>query len=121
MRGLPANLILRYLRFRYPSLCIASKNSTKMTTIHIGNIIRQRMAKKKVTSTEMARRLNIHRPNFYRILRGATMNTALLYQISLELKFDFFSVYSESLRSELKKNNKNDTIEVTNDIPQDIV
>lgn len=121
MRGLPADLILRYLRIRYPSLCNSTQSDPQMTTIHIGKIIRQQMKKEKVSPQDMAKRLNIQRPNLYRILRGSTMNTALLYQFSVELRYDFFSLYSAALKPELKKNNKNDTCAVTDDTSQDIV
>ena len=120
-RGLPANLILRYLKVRFSSLYLSQNLILPMDEIHIGNLIRQQMKIKKITPTMMAQQLNLQRPNFYRILRGSTMNTALLFQISKLLHYDFFAVYSASLKSEAKKNNKNDTHLVTNTKSEDIV
>lgn len=120
-RGLPANLILRYLIVLFPSLYHPQNVIPPMVEIHIGKVIRQQMKVQKITPTKMAQLLNLQRPNLYRILRGSAMNTAMLFRFSEVLQYDFFAVYSASLKLDSKKNNKNDTHRVTSIDSDDIV
>lgn len=65
--------------------------------LHIGEIIREELARQERTPTWLARKINCQRPNVYYIFRQPSINTDLLYQISKALNVDFFKVYSSTL------------------------
>lgn len=74
-----------------------------MKDIHIGNIIRQQVKMQGISVTELARLLQIQRPNLYRILRNKHINTALLCRICEMLHYDFFALYSQALQPETEE------------------
>lgn len=60
--------------------------------MHIGELIKDRLAKepKGNTVTWFARCLNCHRVNVYDIFKRRTIDTELLWRISVILKHNFF-------------------------------
>lgn len=69
-------------------------------SIHIGEIIEQRLLQSGITKSEFARRIVKARQNVNDILRRKSVDTELLLAISRALKFDFFQVYVEELNAE---------------------
>jgi len=65
--------------------------------IHIGQLIRQELRNKGYTVSWMARELNCSRSNVYVIFEKATLDTAVLMQISKLLNVDFFQYYTDEL------------------------
>ena len=62
--------------------------------IFIGEEIKKVVKERKVTVSWLARELGCHRTNIYRIFDSASVDTDILLRLSIILKFDFFSLYS---------------------------
>ena len=73
----------------------------KRHRINIGHEIKKRVKEKKVTVVWLANNLGCHRTNIYRIFESQSIDTAVLERISILLEFDFFSLYSNSLKQHL--------------------
>ncbi len=61
----------------------------------IGYLIRQKLHEQGKTVKDFADAIGYRRTNAYRIFNQQSIDTELLYQISVYLNFDFFSLYSE--------------------------
>lgn len=79
-------------------------------TTHIGQRIRAELDRQGHTVTWLARQINCDRRNVYDIFRRATLDTQLLYTVSIALRHDFFSELSASLRDDLRHQQKNDLL-----------
>lgn len=66
--------------------------------MHIGNLIRQQMNEQGRTVVWLARRLSYSRTNVYKIFEKPSIDTDVLLRISSALKYDFFRLYSDSLK-----------------------
>ena len=72
-------------------------------TIHIGQVIRQRMEQQGKTVSWLARQYGCSRVNMYKIFDKPSIDTAMLMRFSLLLDYDFFACYSQELA---RKQNK---------------
>ena len=63
--------------------------------MHIGQRIKEVMAKKKVSVIAIAKEIECERTNVYNIFKRASINTNLLQKFSIILKHDFFKELSE--------------------------
>lgn len=70
---------------------------SKISTIHVGNLIRAEMTRQNRTVVWLSNQLVIHRPNCYRILRAKSIDTDMLMRISGILNHDFFADFSNRL------------------------
>ncbi len=72
--------------------------------MHIGNKIQEvlRRHPKEHTVTWFARQLNCHRVNAYDIFNRRTIDTELLWRISVILDYDFFHDISAEIQQMLK-------------------
>ena len=70
-------------------------------TIHIGNLIEQRLKQEKHTAAWLARQIPCTYNHIYKVFRKQSIDTKLLLRISKVLRFDFFQYYS----SEIAANN----------------
>lgn len=64
--------------------------------VHIGQLIKEEMARQQRTPAWLARQINCERPNVYYIFSQANINTQLLQAISKALNKNFFSYYTDS-------------------------
>lgn len=73
--------------------------------MHIGYKIKEILRKhpKEHTVTWFARQLNCHRVNVYDIFNRQTIDTELLWRISLILNHDFFRDISTDIQQTLKE------------------
>ncbi|MBO7469641.1 MAG: helix-turn-helix domain-containing protein [Bacteroidales bacterium] len=69
--------------------------------IFIGEEIKKVVKERKVTVSWLARELGCHRTNIYRIFDAASVDTDILLRLSMILKFDFFSLYSDVVTQKL--------------------
>ena len=77
------------------------------TQIDIGLAVRQKMSEQGTTVAWLARQIDYDRSNLYRQLHHAHIHPELLLRISIALKTDFFSLYSQRLRQTVEnKQNK---------------
>ena len=70
-------------------------------TIHIGQVIRQRMEQQGKTVSWLAKEYGCSRVNMYKIFDKPSIDTAMLLRFSLLLDFDFFACYRDELQSKL--------------------
>lgn len=65
--------------------------------LHIGNLIKKRLREQERTVSWFARQLHCDRSNIYKILKRQSIDTDLLWRISVALGHNFFRYYSEQL------------------------
>lgn len=65
--------------------------------IHIGQSIQEELQRQGRTVTWLAGQLNTSRMACYRIFHCNSIDTQVLYRISILLKRDFFAEYSKNL------------------------
>jgi hypothetical protein len=63
--------------------------------MHIGQRIKEVMAKKRVSVIAIAKEIECERTNVYNIFERESINTSLLQKFSIILKHDFFKELSE--------------------------
>ena len=72
--------------------------------IHIGNLIRSKLDEEGRTVRWFAKQIPYSRNNAYKLFDMDDLHPKLLRRISVILKFDFFTYYSESVRKEISEN-----------------
>ncbi len=65
--------------------------------IHIGNLIKEELYRQERTVTWFAYRISCERTNVYSIFKRESIDTALLFRISLVLHYNFFDYYIQEL------------------------
>lgn len=68
-----------------------------MQNIHIGEIIKKVMKKRKISVTKLSQEIHCDRTNIYSIFKRKSIDTELLVQISNALHYDFLSLYTKEL------------------------
>ena len=63
--------------------------------INIGQKIKEKMEQGSVGVTELSNKTHIDRRRLYRIFNQKSIDTDDLFELSVQLKFDFFKLYSE--------------------------
>jgi transcriptional regulator with XRE-family HTH domain len=62
--------------------------------VHIGKIIKAELKKKRFSVSEFAKIINTDRNNVYHIFKRKSIDTDLLYKISIALEYNFFLEYN---------------------------
>ena len=65
---------------------------------HVGSLVRAELSRQNQTVTWLAQQLGIQRTNCYRILSAQSVHTAILEQLSIAMKHNFFADYSRSIK-----------------------
>ena len=65
--------------------------------VHIGNLIEQELRSQRRSVTWFAKELCCDRTNVYKLFRKDSVDTQLLYRISVILSYDFFRHYTTEL------------------------
>jgi len=65
--------------------------------INIGQEIKEKKEQLGLKTTEFANKTNIDERQAYRIYKKKSIDTDVLFEISLQLKYDFFKLYSDEL------------------------
>lgn len=71
--------------------------------MHIGQIIRQKVAENGMSVVAFARELSCTRGNAYKLFDKRSIDTETLLRISVILGYDFFQHYSECLKNGIHK------------------
>ena len=66
--------------------------------LHIGLRIRAELERQGRTTVWLANELGCHRTNIYKIYDKRSLDTSILFRISQIMGYDFFRLYSESLK-----------------------
>ena len=70
--------------------------------MHIGRLIKNRIAEKNMTIVAFAEQLHCTRVNVYKIFNKNSIDTDMLVRISLILEYDFFQHYSNAVHERAK-------------------
>jgi hypothetical protein len=73
-----------------------------MEKVNIGQAIREEMDRTGRTVTWLSKQLGTNRMACYRIFNSFSIDTQMLFRISVLLGRDFFALYSDSLKQEEK-------------------
>ena len=65
--------------------------------VHIGQLIEQELRRQRRSVSWFARELYCDRTNVYKLFRKESIDTLLLYRISMVLSHDFFKYYTDEL------------------------
>jgi hypothetical protein len=65
--------------------------------VHIGSIIKARAKSLRIGPTELGDMMQTSKQNVYGIFKRESIDTGLLYRISLVLEYDFFQYFSHTL------------------------
>ena len=65
--------------------------------VHIGHLIEQELRRQRRSVSWFARELYCDRTNVYKLFQKESIDTMLLYRISVVLSHDFFQYYTEEL------------------------
>lgn len=68
-------------------------------SLKIGELIKQELKKQGKTSVWLAKQLGCHRTNIYKVYGRTTIDTGMLLHICKLLNYDFFKLYSDTLKS----------------------
>ena len=68
----------------------------------IGDLIKEELEKQERSISWFARKLSCDRSNVYRLFQKESIDTTLLFRVSLLLKRDFFSYLSERLKETMQ-------------------
>ena len=68
----------------------------------IGDLIKEELEKQERSISWFARKLSCDRSNVYRLFQTESIDTTLLFRVSLLLKRDFFSYLSERLKEKMQ-------------------
>lgn len=75
------------------------RRKQKMTTskTHLGQIIKARAKELRMGATELGNLVGTSKQNVYGIFKRSSMDSALIFQLSLALNLDLFAPYSDEL------------------------
>ena len=65
--------------------------------VHIGHLIEQELRRQRRSVSWFARELYCDRTNVYKLFHKESIDTMLLYRISVVLSHDFFQYYTDEL------------------------
>lgn len=68
----------------------------------IGGLIKEELEKQERSISWFARKLSCDRSNVYRLFQKESIDTTLLFRVSVLLKRDFFSCLSERLKEKMQ-------------------
>ncbi len=66
-----------------------------MSSIHIGQLIKEQVKRKRIRVSQLSDKLNVSEPNVYKIYLRSSIDTALLEKISIALDYNFFDLYAK--------------------------
>lgn len=78
--------------------------------MHLGKKVQQRAQSLRIGPTELSSLINTSKPNIYTIYKRESMDSNLLMQLSLALKFNFFKQLSEDCELRLVGGNTEEEI-----------
>lgn len=64
-----------------------------MPTLHIGQLIKEHVKRKRIKVSQLSELLNVSEPNVYKIYLRSSIDTVLLENISIALDVNFFEFY----------------------------
>ena len=77
------------------------KKCCPLKEIHVGKLMRKKIAENGHTVSWFAKKLNRERGTIYAIFENPHIHTSLLLQISVVLNYDFFKHFSEAFEQKV--------------------
>lgn len=74
--------------------------------IIIGPVIQEKKEQLGLGTTELANKTHIEKRRLYRIFKKKSIDTDDLFELSIQLGFDFFKLYSEELSGRIAQCDK---------------
>ncbi|MCB9232498.1 MAG: hypothetical protein H6581_12585 [Bacteroidia bacterium] len=71
--------------------------------LHIGERIKKRARELRIGPTELGLLINTSKQNIYGIFKRKSLDTELLWKVSVALKYDFFASYTSELEGNVKE------------------
>lgn len=75
-----------------------SNSCKKQESVNIGKIIEAELRRQERTVTWLSRKIHCDRRNVYDIFSRSSIDTDLLYKLSMALNTDFFAYFSANLK-----------------------
>ena len=75
-----------------------NRESQEFETLHIGKIIEEELRRQERTVTWLSRKIHCDRRNIYDIFSRTSIDTDLLFKLSIALNKDFFACFSANLQ-----------------------
>ena len=66
-----------------------------MLTIHIGQLVKEQVKRKRMRVAQLSEILNVSEPNVYKIYLRSSIDTVLLEKICISLDYNFFALYAQ--------------------------
>jgi len=85
----------------FHAFLLPQKRKSMKENLPIGNLIRQELKRQDSSIAWLARKVDYPPGRMYKILKRDHLDTALIYNISKVLEYDFFAHYSAFLRDQL--------------------
>jgi DNA-binding Xre family transcriptional regulator len=73
-----------------------------MSSIHIGQLIKEQVKRKRIRVSQLSDKLNVSEPNVYKIYLRSSIDTELLEKICIALDYNFFSIYASRFTLDTK-------------------
>jgi hypothetical protein len=73
------------------------RKNPEVIDVHIGNLLLEKLKEFHLTKVEVARRTNRAQTSILPLTRRPSMQAYILWEISIAMKYDFFSSLSKSL------------------------
>jgi DNA-binding Xre family transcriptional regulator len=73
-----------------------------MSTIHIGQLVKEQVKRKRMRVAQLSEILNVSEPNVYKIYLRSSIDTVLLEKICIALDYNFFAIYSQRFSLDTK-------------------
>ena len=74
--------------------------------VNIGKKIAERAKELRIGPTELAKLIDTSKQNIHGIFKRVSINTELLYKLSIALEYDFFSYYSQGEKKKFENKEK---------------
>jgi hypothetical protein len=88
---------------RVPRFYLPQNTTLMSEKFHIGKFIQSKMEEDGRKAKWLAKKINCHRNNIYKIYQQEHINPELLIQISIHLNLNLFSHYFEYVNAQIQK------------------
>ena len=74
-----------------------------ISDIDIGELIKQKLKEQDRSILWLAKKIGADKGNIYRMLRKKSLDSEVLYRISIVMKYDFCKLYSDAIEQQTGK------------------
>ena len=100
-----------------------SKDKSNNKPLHIGQLIKNKIQEKKLTYSEVSRRINVTLPSLMAYFENPSLQSRIIHKLCLALDYNFFEDYTnilpENIRNANNDSQRNNEIEELKNIIED--